>query len=1096
MAPPNHTLVVWFLFASSFACSFAPWGPVPPLLAQSTDAPSSVRTSIPLAEGWSIQKHHAAKQQTSKQSTSNPQATDQPATDQDPWTPIHVGDSWEPTLGYDFDGKATYRIELPSLPSTSPPRSNPTSPQDAARVLLEFQGVATLASLWVQEQKISEHVGAWTPWVIDITDWYRPGLEIQVQVDEAVGHNTQGFLPIFLPHFGGIWQTVTLHQVPASYIDPHRSFAGAYVDKHQLQIQATCRLPTHDQAEFGIALLDPSQPDTTPSSDAWTWSHDFHPSTRDPANQSIYDVALSIPLANPQAWSPQSPHRYRVRFAIRDRESHAILYQVDEFASCRLISANGTTLKLNGEGLRVRGVLHWGYAPPRIAPSLDPDWMKQEILAAKSMGFNLIKFCLWIPPQAYLDLCDEHGMLAWVEYPTWHPKLTPEFLPQLRREYQEFFDHDRNHPSVILRSLTCETGPSADLEVIRQLYQACHAAIPGSLVEDDSSWIGWNRIHDFYDDHPYGNNATWVQTLRGLKDHIAKHGPKPLLLGEAIAADTWWPATPLSNPNQSLDASTPTSTTPSATATSVHTLRSAPKQAAYVEQLKQWCGPKSVEAIAEDAARVALQVRKYQIETFAGVHPEQGYVISVLRDFPLASMGLIDFNNQLKWAPEDWSWQTRPNRLIGRDYARCFDASFIRASVDWGHRLTLKSRFGRAGNQTLQLSASVPVDSPLEPGTMEVENDRGETCYNWPIWLVGPPETWRVKQKVAPHPSFSKADTRWAAFALPPSNDPSTPLRIATRLDLETLDWVEQGGRLILLPDGSPGSFPLANHWFLRGGVVIADHPAIEDRFRTFLADLQPFDLSSQVIKSPDYLDDVRPLMLLWDNHDLDHYETHALAFLMGVGKGRILVSTLNHKPEPSPAGPYALARFTRLMLAEPNVPALPESRVQQLRADLSTTSTLLARDRWQFKPDPKNEGLTQGWMKPDHPRDDWSPIEIAQFWDGQGFRHVDGFAWYAKTLSFPSHAKFLTFTGVDDAFELYFNGTKIGSYGNRETKESTFDATVSIPIPDAYHDQQVVVVIRVDDWHGAGGIFRPVFLSNQPWPSSPPMLVRQQTEK
>jgi hypothetical protein len=32
--------------------------------------------------------------------------------------------------------------------------------------------------------------------------------------------------------------------------------------------------------------------------------------------------------------------------------------------------------------------------------------------------------------------------------------------------------------------------------------------IPGALVEDDSSWIGWNRMHDFYDDHPYGNNHT------------------------------------------------------------------------------------------------------------------------------------------------------------------------------------------------------------------------------------------------------------------------------------------------------------------------------------------------------------------------------------------------------------------------------------------------------------------------------------------------------------------------------------------------------------------------------------------------------------
>ena len=63
--------------------------------------------------------------------------------------------------------------------------------------------------------------------------------------------------------------------------------------------------------------------------------------------------------------------------------------------------------------------------------------------------------------------------------------------------------------------------------------------VPQAIVEDDSSWIAWNRIHDFYDDHPYGNNHTWVATLTGLKQHIQEHGLKPLVLGESISADTW-----------------------------------------------------------------------------------------------------------------------------------------------------------------------------------------------------------------------------------------------------------------------------------------------------------------------------------------------------------------------------------------------------------------------------------------------------------------------------------------------------------------------------------------------------------------------------
>ena len=114
------------------------------------------------------------------------------------------------------------------------------------------------------------------------------------------------------------------------------------------------------------------------------------------------------------------------------------------------------------------------------------------------------------------------------------------------QEYKEFHELDRNHPSVILRSLTCETGPGADIKVIQALYDQCKK-MSGGLVVDDSSWIEWNRVFDFYDDHPYGNNHTWVATLDRLKKYIAtsKYGVKPLCLGEAIAADTWVPTKPM-----------------------------------------------------------------------------------------------------------------------------------------------------------------------------------------------------------------------------------------------------------------------------------------------------------------------------------------------------------------------------------------------------------------------------------------------------------------------------------------------------------------------------------------------------------------------
>jgi len=75
--------------------------------------------------------------------------------------------------------------------------------------------------------------------------------------------------------------------------------------------------------------------------------------------------------------------------------------------------------------------------------------------------------------------------------------------------------------------------------VIQELFDACHAAVPDTLVVDDSSWIGWQRVTDFWDEHPYGNNRWWPGAWAEFAQPPGEGGTEPLLLGECIAADTW-----------------------------------------------------------------------------------------------------------------------------------------------------------------------------------------------------------------------------------------------------------------------------------------------------------------------------------------------------------------------------------------------------------------------------------------------------------------------------------------------------------------------------------------------------------------------------
>ena len=1036
--------------------------------------------------------------------------------------PISPGDSWERVLGRDFDGVATYRCTLPAIDPTKIAQR---------RIWMEMDGVATHAILRVEGKQVGEHLGAWTAWRVDLTPWYRPGLEIQVEVDERVGHNTQGFLPVFLPHFGGIWKAVRLVTTPAGgWVDRKASLVAGWSDLDQIDLRLEGYGATEPQSlEAGGRVL--TDRGWTP----WQWQQvEWIPASQnaqgtavvpDPSRQSRWKCNFGIAIEQPRRWSPEDPHRYPVQIALRSREGQT-LHQWDTHAALRTIAAQGKQLLLNGQPLTVRGVLNWGYAPPRISPSLAPQVQRREIEQAKSMGFNLMKFCLWVPPESYLQLCDEMGMLAWVEYPTWHPQLKPKFQDDLLREYDEFFRADRNHPSVILRSLTCETGPSADLGVLRSLYDLGHARIPGALIEDDSSWIQWNRICDFYDDHPYGNNHDWLARLEQLDKHLQGRDPKPLMLGEAIAADTWgpttaWPDWPSSRPVDGL------SKDAIPAAPSPHHLRSSGTQSEYLEWIDRHCGPLARHRLARDASEQAMQMRRFQIELYRRRMPGQGYVVSVLRDFPFANMGLLDAEGNAKWDATMWNWHRDAVGLLETPGDRRALTSGQPAQIRL-HHTTLASdpdvqvacrwRLGdiRENSPWIPATAVTPQSSegawrwdevaPSVPSPTKVQLEARWTANGmpslesrWDLWILPPPtgET-DPTGPWARHPSLPLGDPALDAWPQPlPEWSPALAASVVTtRLDQDLVDHLAAGGRCLLLADGGPGSFRRADHWFLRGGPIVGKSLEQWSQARGFpvelVTSLQPLDLGSPVIPKPLFLEQTDPWLLLWDNHDLDHYRTHALVFRCQVGKGQLLVSSLEHRKQSFPAGQWLLRELAAAISQFPNADQEETFWKDRLEKELHATRVRLPATGWKFQPDAEGLGAKDGWYRPNWDDSNWPAIEIEKPWDGQGYAALDGDGWYRRLVACPDGARFLKIEGADDYAEIFLNGQRLGSMGDRQNKKTAFEQTAWFPIPSSLQDRQasVVLAIRVEDWQGGGGLFRPISWTSHDSKDDQPILV------
>jgi hypothetical protein len=962
------------------------------------------------------------------------------------WRPVAVPAAFEEALGVDYDGVARYRRQLP-LPT-----------KRCAAVRVEFAAVATHATVLCNGVEVGRHLGGWTPFRVELTSALRwdGADQLEVVVDEKVGHNTQGFLPVIQPHFGGIWQGVTLCLDDGPVLDRLAvvtAWTGKFLQCHvpvlgqagrTLRVEVRC-----GRVEERLGALLPVGSDGEANGHA--------------------------PVDDTRYWSPADPVLHTLRLRLLDGEQE--LDRIERRIGWRDLRADGTRVLWNGAPFQLRGVLHWGFSPPHLAPPVDPAWWRPQLARYRAMGFNTLKCCLWVPPRCVYELCDELGLAVWQEYPTWHPQMDAAHKDELLAEYGEFFAFDRSHPSVAFRSLTCETGHGADLAVVRALYDACKAAVPNTLVVDDSSWIGWQRVTDFWDEHPYGNNSWLPGRLQDFRRHIAEHGQKPLLLGECLAADTWVDRTAWREAHGD-----------------------APKwwrplcwdaqdqaEAAIVRRF----GAATLATFGPESRAFALRNRKFQSERLRLDIPEAGYVVSVARDFPKARMGLDDDLGRPKWSASDWGWHG--------DTMLCLDASWDDRSVPAGGALP-SVRVAHAG--TLQpLAGSVrfwldedQANAVVVPVTVAVGAVSAPLAHRFAN--AGSRGLHRVRLHAELTGSHT-ARNHWDLWCVPHWHYVGTSTRIVDRLTPELLDELEAGARVLLLAGDRSGSPRTEGLWFLRGAPFAPPHPAHRDVPAQLLLDLCSFDLETgRVLPQAPWGEELDPLLAFWETHDIPEVRLHAFAAEARVGKGRLLATTLRLD------GPIGSVGFHVRHALEVHLEHGPAPRTALSPATLAALRGQLTEQRielptWRFRTDPEDEGRAAGWSATaaDDAAAPWRDLAAGKHWEAQAddLKHYTGVAWYRIAVDVPTNwrgaTSRLVLEGVDDSYELWIDGAPVAKAGDPATKQTVWLEKQVVELEDRLAPGRHVLALRVVDHAGAGGLWRPAYLTTGPAGAAAPRL-------
>jgi glycosidase len=127
----------------------------------------------------------------------------------------------------------------------------------------------------------------------------------------------------------------------------------------------------------------------------------------------------------------------------------------------------------------------------------------------------------------------------------------------------------------------------------------------------------------------------------------------------------------------------------------------------------------------------------------------------------------------------------------------------------------------------------------------------------------------------------------------------------------------------------------------------------------------------------------------------------------------------------------------------------------------------------WLFHIDSLNHGMTEEWFGANYDRSKWIQVTVPNNWEQyNGCATYDGVGWFARTFEVKDISKPLSFFfgGVDDDADVWVNGEQVGSHIG-------YSEPFSFSVGQALKVGTNEIVVRVVDYSGPGGIYKPITL-------------------
>jgi hypothetical protein len=837
------------------------------------------------------------------------------------WRAARAGLSWNVQFEdlRDYMGAAWYRtnFELSSFIGTR-------------HVLLKFGAVDYFCEVFVNGHSVGTHEGGYTPFSFEITSASRPGVnELMVRVIDPPTDEVQNraLFPDMMyneiPHGkqnwyvqnSGIWQGVRIELCPSLYIERLDVTPGA---NGEFSIDA--RLA-------GVGLIANAGADAKETR--------IQAAVYDSAGRVVFqheqkletfpNVRLTGIIPHAKSWSPENPALYAVEVSLEG----AVHYGRRTRFGFRTFEAKDGQLLLNGEPFFMVAALDQDFYPETVHTPTSEEFIRDMMLKAKKLGFNVLRCHLKVAHPVYLDVADELGILIWTELPSWSDCWFPSdhfsIMASVRAEkmFWEILVRDWNHPCIVIQTLINESWglnlkDAEQRSWLRNNFERVKGLLAplGRLVIDNSPCEGnfhiKTDIDDFHQYYSMPDQADlWDEWLDALAARPSwsfspygdaeRTGKEPLMVSEfgnwglpKLPEELpWWFHVSFGG-------------------------REVTRPSGVFERFRDF-GFASLfgtfNELAEETQWHQFSSLKYEIESIRAKESLRGYVITGITDVHWEVNGILDMWRNEKVYAEDLANLQRPDLVICRLPRACFygesrveipvllshysDRDLNGASVRWS------TSSGARG--TLSVPQGIVAGSVLDVGKIQLQLPSVQTHT-----------TERLEIELRTANGHRWIENSYELCLLPKLEERDLPLTVtatgfqhreqhgaivATRFDETLAAHLEDGGDAVLLVDSAdaiPSGWTvqpklrvgteLDGRWFSNYNWIRPQQPPFSEiAFRRILnfesREVAPRYIL-QGIAGQDFDEVLSGITYGWLNNN------SALALQTRVGAGKLLITT------------------------------------------------------------------------------------------------------------------------------------------------------------------------------------------------------------